>query len=63
MQVMALSREPVFIPSFWAVIDPLWDAWDSAVAGELTVQEAFEEAAVFVQENLDQAWETWEEID
>lgn len=63
LQVMALSREPVFIPDFWGVIDPLWDAWEFMVSGEMTAQEAFDEAAIYVQENLDQAWETWESID
>jgi len=63
LQVMALSREPVFIPDFWGVIDPLWDAWEFIISGEMTAQEAFDEAAPYVQENLDQAWETWESIE
>lgn len=63
LQVMALSREPVFIPDFWGVIDPMWDAWEFIISGEMTAQEALDEAAVYVQENLDQAWETWESIE
>ena len=63
LQVMGLSREPVFIPDFWGVIDPMWDAWEIIVSGEMTAQEALDDAAGFVQENLDQAWETWDSVD
>ena len=62
MQVMALSRDPVFIPDFWGVIDPLWDAWEFITSGDMTAQEAFDDAAPYVQENLDEAWETWNSI-
>lgn len=65
VQVMALARttKPSFIPGFWDVTDPLWDAWTFMATGEQTAQEALDEASTYMQENLDLAWETWEEID
>jgi ABC-type glycerol-3-phosphate transport system substrate-binding protein len=63
LQTMTLARAGIFVPSFWDVIDPIWDAWDMTVEGEVTAEEAFAEAAEYMQENLDQAWETWNSLE
>ncbi|HET9722239.1 MAG TPA: sugar ABC transporter substrate-binding protein [Actinomycetota bacterium] len=62
MEAVALAREAVFVPGFWDVTSPLWDSYDAMVAGDMTPQEALDDAAPVVQDNLDQAWETWEAI-
>ena len=40
---------------------PLWDSFALVVEGEMTAQEALDEAAPNMQESLDRAWQTWEE--
>lgn len=62
MEAVALARSAVFVPGFWDVMSPLWDSYDAMVAGDTTPQEALDEAAPVVQENLDRAWGTWEAI-
>jgi multiple sugar transport system substrate-binding protein len=62
MEAVALARDAVFVPGFWDVTSPLWDSYDAMVAGDTTPQEGLDESAPVVQENLDQAWETWEAI-
>jgi multiple sugar transport system substrate-binding protein len=63
LEVMQFGRQGVFVPNFWDVIDPMWDAWDTLVEEGGSAQEYFDEAAEYVQENLDQAWETFESIE
>jgi hypothetical protein len=43
------------------VFGPLFDAWGYTTGGEKTAQEALDDAAAAVQENLDKAWENWDE--
>lgn len=62
MEAVVLARGAVFVPGFWDVTSPLWDSYDAMVAGDLTAQAGLDEAAPVVQDNLDQAWETWEAI-
>jgi multiple sugar transport system substrate-binding protein len=62
MEAVALARDAVFVPGFWDVTSPLWDSYDAMIAGDTTPQEGLDESAPVVQENLDQAWETWEAI-
>ena len=61
LEVAAHTRATIFIPDRWNVFGPLWDAWGFVVAGDKTAQEALDEVAPAIQENLDQAWEAWEE--
>jgi len=63
VEVMGTAREGIFIPGVWDVIDPMWDMWDTLIEEGGSAQEAFDETAVFVQENLDQSWETYESIE
>lgn len=62
MEAVSLARSAVFVPGFWDVTSPLWDSYDAMVAGDATPQQGLDETAPVVQENLDQAWETWEAI-
>jgi ABC-type glycerol-3-phosphate transport system substrate-binding protein len=61
MEVLSHARTAVFVPNRWDVIGPYYDAWDAVVGGEKTAQEALDDANAAIQENLDQAWEDWEE--
>ena len=61
MEVLSHARTAVFVPERWDVIGPYYDAWDLVVGGERGAQEALDEANAAIQENLDQAWEDWEE--
>jgi multiple sugar transport system substrate-binding protein len=63
LEVLQFGRQGVFVPNFWDVIDPMWDAWDSLAEEGGSAQEYFEEAQIYVQENLDEAWDTWESIE
>ena len=62
VEVMGTGRQGIFIPGVWDVIDPMWDMWDILIEDGGSAQEAFEETAVYVQENLDASWETYESI-
>ena len=61
IEVLSYARPAVFVPNRWDVIGPYYDAWGYVVSGEKTAQEALDEAQPAIQENLDEAWETWEE--
>jgi ABC-type glycerol-3-phosphate transport system substrate-binding protein len=62
LEAVALARPAIFVPGFWDVTSPLWDSFDEMVAGDTTPQEGMDEAAPIMQEALDRAWETWEDI-
>jgi hypothetical protein len=59
--VLSHARSAVFVPNRWDVIGPYYDAWGLVLGGEKTAQEALDEAQPAIQENLDKAWEVWEE--
>ena len=61
-EVMGTGRQGIFIPGVWDVIDPMWDMWDIMIEEGGSAQETFDETAVYVQENLDASWETYESI-
>ena len=61
MEVLSNARTAVFVPNRWDVIGPYYDAWGYVVGGEKSAQEALAEANTAIQENLDKAWEDWEE--
>ena len=61
MEVLSHARTAVFVPNRWDVIGPYYDAWDAVIGGDKTAQEAMTDANAGIQENLDQAWEDWEE--
>jgi multiple sugar transport system substrate-binding protein len=61
IEVLSNARTAIFIPNRWDVIGPYYDAWGFVIGGEKTAQEALDEANPAIQENLDKAWEDWEE--
>jgi multiple sugar transport system substrate-binding protein len=61
LELASHARPSIFFPNRWDVLGPLWDAWGFLVSGEKTAQQALDDAAPAIQENLDQAWEVWEE--
>jgi ABC-type glycerol-3-phosphate transport system substrate-binding protein len=63
VQVVDQAREAVFVPGFWDVTSPVWDTYDAMVEGDVSAQEGLDEIAPVMQESLDEAWETWEEIE
>jgi multiple sugar transport system substrate-binding protein len=62
LEVMALAHPGIFVAGYWDVTDPLWDSFSLVVEGDKTAQEALDEVAPEMQESLDQAWQTWEDI-
>jgi multiple sugar transport system substrate-binding protein len=61
LEVVKLAKGEPFVPGFWDVTDPLWDSFALIVEGEMTAQQALDEAAPNMQDRLDRAWQTWEE--
>ncbi|HEU4355212.1 MAG TPA: extracellular solute-binding protein [Actinomycetota bacterium] len=59
LEVLSHARSAIWIPNRWDVIGPYYDAWGYVVGGDKTAQEALDEAAPAIQENLDKAWEVW----
>jgi ABC-type glycerol-3-phosphate transport system substrate-binding protein len=63
LAAVQMARPAIFIPDYWGVIDPMVLAFDSLMIEDgLTAQEAFDEVAPLVQENLDESWATWDQI-
>ena len=62
LEVMSLAQPSIFVPGYWDVTDPLWDSFALVVEGDMTAQEALDDVAPQMQDSLDQAWRTWEDI-
>ena len=60
LEVLSHARPSVFIPNKWDAWGPFYDAWSYMVDGEKTPQQALDDAAPAIQENLDSAWAVWE---
>jgi ABC-type glycerol-3-phosphate transport system substrate-binding protein len=60
LEVLAHARPLIFVPNRWDAIDPFYDAWGYVVSGEKDAQQALDDVAEAIQENLDKEWETWE---
>jgi ABC-type glycerol-3-phosphate transport system substrate-binding protein len=61
MEVLSNARTAVFVPNRWDVIGPYYDAWDFVLSGEKTPEQALSDANAAIQDNLDEAWEDWED--
>jgi multiple sugar transport system substrate-binding protein len=59
LEVLSHARPMVFVPDRWDVAGPYYDAWGFVLDGEKTAQEALDDAAPAMQENLDKAWDKW----
>jgi ABC-type glycerol-3-phosphate transport system substrate-binding protein len=62
LEATMLARGTIFVPGFWDVTAPLGDALTQVVEGQKTAKVALDEAAPAMQDSLDKAWETWEQI-
>jgi multiple sugar transport system substrate-binding protein len=60
LEILSNARPLVFVPNRWDVAGPYYDAWGFVLGGEKTAQEALDDAAPAIQENLDKAWSDWE---
>jgi multiple sugar transport system substrate-binding protein len=60
LEILSHARPLVFVPNRWDVAGPYYDAWGFVLAGEKTAQQALNDAAPAIQENLDKAWRDWE---
>ncbi|HEY7400247.1 MAG TPA: sugar ABC transporter substrate-binding protein [Actinomycetota bacterium] len=61
LEVLKHARPLVFVPNRWDVVGPYYDAWGFVLDGSKTAQQALDDAAPAIQENLDKAWEVWNE--
>jgi multiple sugar transport system substrate-binding protein len=61
LELATHARPAIFIPNRWDALGPLWDAWGYVTSGEKTAQAALDDVTPAIQENLDKAWENWEE--
>jgi multiple sugar transport system substrate-binding protein len=61
LEVLSHSRPMIFVPNRWDVAAPYYDAWGFVLDGSKTAQEALDDAAPAIQENLDKEWEAWED--
>ena len=59
-QAIGLARGTVWVPSFWDHGEG--DAFGYMVDGTKTAKQALDEAAKLAQEELDKAWEAWDNI-
>lgn len=60
LEVVPNARPAVFIPNRWDTVGPLFEAFDLIVGGEKSAQQALDDAAPALQENLDKVWRIWE---
>jgi multiple sugar transport system substrate-binding protein len=61
LEVVAGGSPLMFVPGFGDVVSPLEDAFNQMAAGEVTA-DILDELALRMQESLDDAWVTWEQI-
>jgi arabinogalactan oligomer/maltooligosaccharide transport system substrate-binding protein len=61
LTLLAHARPAVFVPNRWDVYGPIFDAEGLIYGGEQTAQEALDDVTPNIQENLDKAWEVYEE--
>lgn len=61
LEVLPHARAAVFIPNRWDTYGPIFDAFGLIVGEEQTAEEALDAAAPAIQENLNKAWQLWDE--
>jgi multiple sugar transport system substrate-binding protein len=59
LEILPHARPAVFVPSRWDVVGPLFDSMGSIIDGK-PAQDVLDDAAPKVQDNLDEAWRTWD---
>jgi multiple sugar transport system substrate-binding protein len=61
LEVLTHARPPVFIPNLYDTVGPIYDVFGVILTGETTAQEALDDIAPDIQEDLDRAWRIWDE--
>ena len=61
LEVVVNARPAVFIPNRWDTIGALYDAFGLIAGGDVTAQQALDDAQPAVQDELDNAWELWDQ--
>jgi ABC-type glycerol-3-phosphate transport system substrate-binding protein len=61
LETIGTASALMFVPGFQSVVSPLEDAFNQMAAGEVTA-DVLDELAPRMQESLDEAWATWEQI-
>ena len=62
LQAVGAANPPMFVPGFWDVVAPLEDLYNLIASGDATAAEALDDVAPRMQDSLEQAWETWEQL-
>ena len=62
LQALGTARPTVFVPGFYEITGPIGDAFNLMVEGQSSAPDAMNEAALQVQDGLDKAWTTWDQI-
>jgi multiple sugar transport system substrate-binding protein len=63
LEVVKLARPNIFLPAnIFSIDSALWDSFGLIIEENQTAQQALDESAPAMQEALDRAWETWEQI-
>ncbi len=62
LQVLKLARPNVFAPNLFSILGALDDPFNLIANGKESAQKALDDVTPRIQQNLDQAWQTWNEI-
>jgi ABC-type glycerol-3-phosphate transport system substrate-binding protein len=62
LEVVGSGSPLIFVPGFGDVTAPLSDAFSQIAGGEVAAADALNDVAPRMQESLDQAWQTWEQL-
>ncbi len=61
LQAISLGRSTVFVPTVWGAYEQIAEAINSLMIEDgIPAQEALDEIAPVIQDDLDQLWETWD---
>jgi multiple sugar transport system substrate-binding protein len=64
LKVLVHSTPPVFLPPTGGdVWGPYYDAWNYMISGQKSTRQALEDAIPAIQQNLDKAWQIWNNKD
>ncbi len=62
LEAVRTAEPAMFIPSLGEVSAPVDDAFNQIAAGDISASDALDSVAPRMQDHLDRAWETWEEL-
>ena len=59
IELLQHARGAIFIPNRWDTFGPIFDAFGFITSEDKTAQQALDDAAPAIDDNLDKAWEIW----